>query len=208
MRLLDLFCGAGGCSVGYNHAGFDNITGVDINPQLHYPFKFIQSDALEYLRKHGHEYDVIHASPPCQAYSRSGMQWRKMGKKYPDLISEIRDELLKTGKIYIIENVPGAPLVNPIMLNGAKFGLLVNRKRLFECSFDIGFVMIPKEPPSRFRMGRPVTRGAMITPVGHFSNVAYAREQMQVDWMTQKELAQAIPPAYTEFIGKKILEIL
>lgn len=207
LRLLDLFCGAGGAAMGYHRAGFDDITGVDIKPMPRYPFRFIQGDALEYLAEHGHEYDVIHASPPCQAYSMAGQQWRASGKEYQDLVEPTRELLIATGKPYIIENVPGAPLINPTVLNGALFGMLVHRERLFECSFDIPFLLLP-QLPRPVNMGRPIIHGDVIQPVGHFSGVPYAREQMGIDWMTQAELAQAIPPAYTEYIGKQLMQVL
>jgi len=207
MRLLDLFCGAGGAGMGYHLAGFD-VVGIDINPQPHYPFKFIQSDALVYLKEHGHEFDVIHASPPCQAYSQASIQWRKSGKDYPDLIEPTRKLLKQIGKPYIIENVPGAPLINPTILTGAYFGLKVRRRRLFETSFPVDFILLPTDGKTNFRMGRPIRDGEEITPVGHFSNIPYARKEMGIDWMTGKELTQAIPPAYTEFIGKQLLETI
>lgn len=206
-RLLDLFCGAGGAGMGYHRAGFD-VTGVDIKAQKRYPFKFIQADALEYCREHGHEYDAIHASPPCQAYTMASQQWRAVGKDYPDLVLSTRDTLKAIGNPYIIENVPGAPLVNPHVLTGGAFGLRVRRKRLFETSWPLPFTLVGPDGKSHFRMGRPVQEGEWITPVGHFSNVAYAQKVMEIDWMGQKELAQAIPPAYTEWIGEQLLMFL
>ena len=204
MRILDLFCGAGGAAMGYHRAGFE-VVGVDIKPQPHYPFEFHQADALTYPLE---GFDAYHASPPCQAYSMAGQQWRAAGKEYPDLIGLTRDRLKLTGKLYIIENVMGAPLVNPIKLNGAKFNMRVRRTRLFECSFDLPLVLLPKEERSNFRMGRPVKEGDIVTPVGHFSNVPYVKRQMGIDWMTQGELAQAIPPAYTEYIGKELMKVI
>jgi DNA (cytosine-5)-methyltransferase 1 len=206
-RLLDLFCSAGGSAYGYMLAGF-HVTGVDIRPQPRYiGDEFHQADALEYLAAHGHEYAAIHASPPCQAYTDAARQWRIAGKEYPDLVAATREALKATGKPYVIENVPGAPLINPVVLNGAKFGLLVNRTRLFECSFPVPFELLPPQMPP-VKMGRRVQAGQVITPVGNFSNVAYAREQMGIDWMTQTELAQAIPPAYCEYIGAQLLAAL
>ena len=190
--------------MGYYRAGFD-VTGVDIKPQPHYPFKFIQADALE-VDLSG--YDAYHASPPCQGYSMASQQWRLSGKEYPKLIEGTRQRLIETGKPYVIENVPGAPLINPVLLNGAMFGMRIRRRRLFELSFEIPLFLIPKEEPSGFRMGRPVTENSIITPVGHFSGVAIAKKRMEIDWMGQAELAQAIPPAYTEFIGKHLLQHL
>lgn len=203
-RLLDLYCGAGGAAMGYHRAGFE-VVGVDIKPQPRYPFEFHQADALTYPLD---GFDVIHASPPCQAYSMAGRQWRQAGRNYPDLIAATRERLKATGKPYIIENVPGAPLINLIVLNGAFFALKVRRVRLFECNPQIPFVLLPNDAPSSFRMGRPIRDGEAITPVGHFSNVKYAQKQMEIDWMGQKDLAQAIPPAYTEFIGKQIIKAI
>ena len=207
VKLLDLFCGAGGAGMGYHRAGFE-VVGVDNRPMPRYPFEFHQADALEYLAAHWHEFDVIHASPPCQAYSMAGQQWRKAGTEYPDLIEPIREALIKTGKPYVIENVPGAPLINPTVLNGGLFCLRVRRTRLFETSFEMPLVLRPPEEKSSFRMGRPIKEGDVIVPVGHFSNIPYARRQMEIDWMTGKELTQAIPPAYTEFIGRELLRTL
>lgn len=205
--LLDLFCCAGGTSMGYHRAGFE-VVGVDIKPQPHYPFKFYQEDVTKMHWQFWENFAAIHASPPCQKYSMAGRQWRKAGKEYPDLIAIIRDRLKKTGRPYVIENVPGAPLINPIMLNGAMFGMRVRRIRFFECSFKIPLTLIPQDRPGTFRMGRPVKEGDMITPVGHFSNVSYARKEMGIDWMNQGELAQAIPPAYTEWIGKQLMKVI
>lgn len=206
-RLLDLFCGGGGCTKGYQNAGF-YVVGVDINPQPRYcGDEFYQDDAIEYVKKYGHLFDAIHASPPCQEYTKSAKQWRLNGNKYPDLISKTRDILIKSGKPYVIENVPNSPLINPIILNGSLFGLLVHRPRLFECSFHIKQPNIPKTKQP-IKMGRPIKDGDIIQPVGHFSNVGYAREQMGIDWLVRDELSQAIPPAYTEFIGKELMKIL
>lgn len=200
-RLLDLFCGAGGASMGYYRAGFE-VEGVDIKPQPHYPFKFYQADALEFPLD---GYDAYHASPPCQVYTKAGKQWRKFGKSYPDLIAIIRNKL--SDKLYIIENVPDAPLINPTILNGAMFGLLVHRIRLFECNFEIPFNLLPQNKKP-IKMGRPIKRiDDVIQPVGHLSGVKHARKVMGIDWyMTQSEIAEAIPPTYTEYIGKYLMK--
>ena len=205
--LLDLFSGAGGAAFGYYLAGF-RVVGVDNVFQKHYPFEFYLADALEYLAQHGAEFDAIHASPPCQAYSMAGRQWRSGGKEYPDLIDKTRQALLATGKPFVIENVTGAPLINPIVLNAAHFGMNLRRTRLFETSFNIPFMLLPKEGPSHFRMGRPPKNDDPIVPVGHFSNILKARTVMGIDWMTGAELSQAIPPAYTEYIGLQLMQFL
>lgn len=205
INVLDLCCGAGGCSVGYYFVGF-SVVGVDAANQPHYPeiFEFYQDDAINFLSSYGKYFDLIHVSPPCQNYSKSAQQWRKQGKEYPDLISSFRELLIKTGRPYVIENVPGAPLINPIFLNGAMFGLLVHRPRYFECSFPVEQPAMPRVK-APVKMGRPVKEGDIIQPVGHFSGVSYARKQMQIGWMNQKELSQAIPPAYTRYIANQYL---
>lgn len=205
MRCLDLFCGAGGAGEGYSLAGFD-VTGIDIVPQPKNPHKFILSDAILYLLEHGHEYDFIHASPPCQAYTKACKQWRKSGVEYPDLIAETRNALKKVGKPWVIENVPDSPLINPILLNGSVFGINVHRPRLFEASFPLPQPMVKKMSP--VKMGRPIKEGDIVQPVGHFSGVRYAAKEMGLEWMGQKELAQAIPPVYTKWIANEFLRSL
>lgn len=209
-RLLDLFCCAGGSAVGYYRAGFD-VFGVDNDPKplRHYPFPHVCADALEYVAEHGNEFDAIHASPPCQFVTRAAGQWRKAGREYPDLIQPMRQALKAPGCPYIIENVRGAPLIDPVMLNGAMFGLRVKRDRLFETNWPIApFILPPQERP--IKEGRPfdVRRPGTFYPVGHFSGVAAAREAMGIDWMTRAELAQAIPPCYTQWIGVQLRKYL
>jgi len=188
--LLDLFCGAGGAGWGYHLAGFD-VTGVDIKLQPHYPLRFFQGDALEYVAAYGHEYDVIHASPPCQFYSRQTRNARRPG--HADMVDLVRAALVKTHAAYVIENVPGSPLVNFLVLHGSMFGLLLFRERWFEChpmlAFSPATPRIDYRPTDLFH--RP-TKAAMSTALG-------------IDWMTTREMRQAIPPAYTRFIGTQLL---
>ncbi len=217
MRLLDLFCGAGGCAVGYHQAGFTNITGVDIVSMPRYPFRFIQADALEYLARHGQEFDVIHASPPCQAYSVTAPL---SSGNHPALVGQIRLALYETGRPYIIENVPGAPLMNPLMLCGTMFGLGVLRHRLFECNPEIWFPPASCAHDGRTTGNRCARAGITRTPSAEkdgyrFITVAgnnyladEGRRAMGIDWMTKKELSQAIPPAYTKWIGKCLIKAL
>ena len=201
-RLLDLFCCAGGAGEGYRLAGFD-VTGVDVVAQPKNPHRFVLCDALDYVAAHGHEYDAIHASPPCQAYTKAGKQWRKAGREYPDLIAATRNALVSAGKPWVIENVPGAPLINPVLLNGSVFGIRVHRPRLFETSF---LLEQPHVPPMRpVKMGRPINEGDVVQPVGHFSGVRYAAKETGLLWMGQAELAQAIPPAYTRYVGAALM---
>lgn len=204
--LLDLFCKAGGAGMGYYQAGFE-VVGVDIEPQPRYPFEFHQADALQFLREHGNEFDVIHASPPCQEYSvLSSLKT----KEYPTLIEPIRELLLLLGKPYIIENVPGAPLINPLLLCGTMFGLRVIRHRYFENNFNMHMAPFScnhwgRTQPRNDKRGKSkvasLERHSFLTVTGHDFRNADASKAMQIDWMTNKELAEAIPPAYTKFIG-------
>lgn len=209
-KLLDLFCGAGGCTAGYQRAGFW-VRGVDIKPQKRYCGDgFLQVEAMEYLVwlvTSGviEDFDAIHASPPCQGYAATRVLRQS---EHPMLIEDIRRLLQQSGKPYVIENVPGAPLLDPVRLNGQMFGLNVDRERWFECGgFTVPFFLLPPRRRA-IKMGRPVIDGDIIQVVGHFSNVAYARRAMGIEWMTGKELSQAIPPAYTEFIGRQLMGAL
>lgn len=212
-RLLDLFCGAGGAGEGYHRAGFD-VTGVDLARQPNYPHAFVQADALEYLREHGGEFDVIHASPPCQAYSTITPDQ----SRHPRLIAPVRDLLIASGKPYVIENVAGArrELVEPMMLCGSSFGLNVRRHRFFESSEWL--MSIPCDHESQpamvgvygdhgydghlYRASDGSKRGRRA------ADVHAAREAMGMGWGTWREVAEAIPPAYTEFIGAQLLRAL
>jgi DNA (cytosine-5)-methyltransferase 1 len=224
-RLLDLFCCAGGAGMGYHRAGFE-VVGVDIEPQPRYPFEFHQADALEYLAAHGHEFDAIHASPPCQGYSALNTMWNS--REHPKLIGQVRELLIKTGKPYVIENVEGAKkeLISPLMLCGSFFGLESNgyqlrRHRLFESNVFLmrGNLCYHAEKTvgvygakardialeKRHYSQDKETRGA---PVGVVLPKEVGFEAMGIDWMTQDELSEAIPPAYTEYIGKQLLQVL
>lgn len=206
-RLLDLFCCAGGAAMGYHRAGFE-VVGVDIRPQKHYPFEFHQADAMTYPLD---GFDVIHASPPCQGYSVT--QSINGGSDAPRLVEKVREMLAETGKFYVIENVPGAPLINYVLLCGSMFdGLRVYRHRLFECSPQIIF------PPATcsHKYSMPASKGEyhtldaqdFITCVGHNFRGSDGRKAMGINWMNRDELSQAIPPAYTEFIGRQLMEAM
>jgi DNA (cytosine-5)-methyltransferase 1 len=206
--LLDLFCGAGGASMGYHQAGFE-VTGVDIKPQKNYPFHFNQGDALEFLHEYGHYFDAIHASPPCQRHSTLGKGNNANSDKYPDLLAPTRDAIAATGKPYVIENVPSAPLVNPIMLCGEMFGLRVIRHRLFESNV---LLMQPEHLPHRgrvagWRHGEKFDGPyfAVYGNGGGKGTLQEWRDAMGMPWcQTKLEIAEAIPPAYTEFIGSQL----
>lgn len=206
-KLLDLFCGAGGAGMGYHRAGFE-VVGVDINPQPNYPFEFIQGDALEVGRAIGAQFDAIHASPPCQRFSP--LAALHPDNDYPDLVDDVRALLRDLGKPYAIENVPDAPLQSPLILCGTMFGLRVLRHRAFECNPPIWF---PPAVCNHWGQMAPSKGVYHSFEVGDFITVAgnnYVREDgmvaMGVDWyMTRPELSEAIPPAYTEFIGKHLM---
>lgn len=290
-KLLDLFCGAGGCSQGYARAGF-HVTGVDNEFQSRHPgaptlftpdeFRFVQADALEYVAAHGREYDAIHASPPCQAFC--SLRFMPNARPHINLIPETRAALLAAGRPFVIENVPGAPLIEPVMLCGTMFdlrtdcGAELRRHRMFETNWHLkcdkkcshgdrkrrrslgqhaakdGKVITIVGHTAEFRGGRticvngtglPLSGGKVITVVGDHPRdeaaryarrrtisitgstpqratrqydgrtvtllrrecfpVSAARTAMGIDWMIMAELSQAIPPAYTEWIGRQLL---
>ena len=206
-RLLDLFCGAGGCSVGYARAGFE-VVGVDIEPQPNYPFEFIQGDALDLLDDFIYKadaIDAIHASPPCQAFTTAQVIH---GREHPDLLTPCRELLKKTGLPWVIENVPGAPMKRDFELCGSQFGLKSENGRLVRHRwFEVG----GWTPP--FSLRPPCNHsGPTISVFGHGGHIYHGvddwREVMGIDWMKRDELAQAIPPAYTEHIGRYLLNEL
>jgi len=204
-RLLDLFCGAGGAGMGYSRAGFD-VVGVDHLPQPRYPFEFIEDDALSYLEglifdRRTTYFDLIHASPPCQDYS--ALLALQNGKQYEQLIPPIRDLLQQSGAPYVIENMVGAPLIDPVLLCGSSFGLGVRRHRIFET-----YPPVYMRPPCAHHGTEPLDVTGTGGPGGRHrkpKNMKQASEAMGIDWMKRKELTQAIPPAYCEFIGRELL---
>ena len=205
-KLLDLFCGAGGASMGYFRAGFE-VEGVDIKPQPHYPFKFYLADALEFPLG---GYDAYHASPPCQAWCKYTNVHKDLAEKYPDVIACVRCRLKETGKPYIIENVPQAPLADYIVrLCGSSFYLPIRRHRHFESNSPMltppcnHSWQKPQYPSSTDR--KPMSRRTM--EIGSWDiPLAQQRKGMDIDWMSVEELSEAIPPAYTEYIGKYLIE--
>jgi DNA (cytosine-5)-methyltransferase 1 len=200
-RALDLFCGAGGASMGLYRAGFD-VTGIDINPQPRYPFRFIQGDAMEAdLRG----YDLVWASPPCQAYSQSAMSQRNKGKQYPDLLSVTREKLQNEANMWIIENVPGAPMRPDVKLCGCQFGLELRRERWFETSWN-GLCLLPgcvHLHPVVSVVGHG-TPSWVRKKLGFNPTISDYRAAMGINWMNRNELSQAIPPVYSEFLGRQI----
>lgn len=217
-RLLDLFSGAGGCAKGYQRAGF-YVVGVDIEPQPNYcGNEFYQGDALDWLRwlleepfiadvnEHSErwielgEFDAIHVSPPCQRWSTAQPL---RGREHPDLLTPTREFLLTMGLPYVIENVPGAPLREPLVLCGSSFGLPMLRHRHFECNFP---AMAPNCAHGQLRSFEH--RGGIRRSVGVFGHefpADVSRAAMGTPWMTRDECAQAIPPAMTEHVGHYLL---
>ena len=199
-KLLDLFCCQGGAGMGYHRAGF-KVTGVDLTSQPRYPFVFWRRDALDFLARYGRFFDAIHASPPCQAYTKAQ---KLQGNEHPDLIGPTRDLLESLGKPYVIENVPGAPLRVDLELCGRSFGIGTYRHRIFESNVPLTALPHPDHDVPTTKMGRPPKDGEFMHVVGNFSGVAKAREAMGIDWMTRDGLREAIPPAYTEYIGAQL----
>lgn len=219
-RLLDLFCGAGGAAMGYHRAGFE-VVGVDINPQPRYPFEFHQADAMTFPLD---GFDVIHASPPCQAYS---ITRNAHSREHPDLVPATLARLVASNLPWVVENVVGAPLPEPLTLCGSMFELVADdhyigapvqlkRHRLFASS---GFLMAPG--PCRHLAGVRVggvyggawSKNRTIDPTvkrtgGYAPPADVQRVLMEIDWMTRRELNQAIPPAYTEWIGRQLLAVM
>ncbi len=198
--------------MGYHRAGF-KVTGVDIRPQKNYPFDFHQADVLDLDPEWVASFDAIAASPPCQAFSQATKRWKD--RQHPDLLDPTRELLTRTGRPWVIENVPGAPLRNPRLLCGSMFDLDVQRHRLFEANWPLRDhqwpcrhkIWAPRYPAARGEQRRAGNLAKVITVAGHADYAGHAELRslaMGIDWMTQAELSQAIPPAYTEFIGHQL----
>jgi len=202
MKILDMFCGAGGCSAGYAKAGF-SVTGVDLYKQPRYPFEFYQEDAIKFLLANYTKYDIVHASPPCQFYSKTKVLTKK---NHVDLVLKTREALLSCGVPYIIENVVGAELIKPTLLCGTMFNLSLYRHRIFETSFPVTAPVHNVHIVPQVKMGRKPGPHEYIQVVGNFIGIDIAKEAMGISWMIGKELSQAIPPAYTEYIANQFIE--
>jgi DNA (cytosine-5)-methyltransferase 1 len=219
-RVLDTFCCAGGMAMGYHQAGFE-VVGVDIHPQPNYPFTFIQADAIDYIREHGHEFTLGHGSPPCQAYTPLNAYNHKI---YPDLIGPTRAAFEATGLPYVIENVEAAApeLKDPMLLCGPMFDLKVYRHRLFETNWGL------TAPPHPAHVARCTRNGYLPTPEKPFMSIhggkhsrAWQRaacDAMDMPWIKVaedakveriqlgiREVCEAIPPAYARWIGERFL---
>ncbi|GLW30156.1 DNA methylase [Actinoplanes regularis] len=213
--LLDLYCCQGGAAAGYAAAGFD-VIGVDLAPQPRYPYRFVQADALGYLRMLIDTgaiaaFAAVHASPPCQRKTRAQ---KIQQRDHPALIAPTRALLAATGLPYVIENVvpdgsDDDPLIGPVTLCGAMFpGLHTYRHREFESNMPL---TVPAHPPHRaptVKMGRPVHDGDWYHAVGNFSNVGYVRRDLGTPWMNRDGLRECIPPAYAEYIGQQLITTL
>jgi DNA (cytosine-5)-methyltransferase 1 len=212
MRILDLFCGAGGASAGLRQAFPEaEIVGIDIKPQPRYPFKFIQGDVLNHFdaaSAHLCSFHFVWASPPCQRYSSGAGKWGTQAN-HPHLIPVVRERLIASEVPYVIENIPaaGKHLLHPVMLCGTQFGLGVFRHRLFEASFLVGEIAHARHTGS-------IGDGRYHTVTGHAGGsskrdgwknggTADWRIAMGIDWMVGSELAEAIPPAYARYIGEQ-----
>lgn len=221
-KLLDLFCCAGGCAKGYHDAGFE-VVGVDIVDRPNYPYKFIKADALEVLKdvEFIKQFDAIHASPPCQCYSKLkylSSNVEKWEEEHVDLVAPTRELLIKTGKPYVIENVEGAPLINPIKLCGSQFeNMYTQRPRLFESNIHLRKPDAPVVRHKTLKLGQGPAEDGYITVAGTRppkgmnevqAKLYYGFALGGIDWMSLEELTQAIPPCYTNWIGKQIVDYL
>lgn len=214
MRLLDAYCCAGGASFGYALAGFE-VEGVDNNPRADYPFRQHEGDAIAFIREHGHEYAAIAASPPCQRHTTLTKGHLAQGRDYGhvDLIAETREAIEATGKPYVLENVIGAraELRDPVMLCGLSFGLRVFRHRLFESNVPLSVPAHPSHKGHRVAGWRHGVKyeGDMLAVYGDGGGKGSTAEWqagMGIDWTTDRVcLAEAIPPAYTEHLGRQLL---
>ena len=230
MRLLDLFCGEGGAAMGYSRAGFD-VFGVDTSSQRlrTYPFPSVEADAIEFVLDHGHEFDAIHASPPCTGYTRGTAAIPDRLERYDRLIGATREALLIVGKPFVIENVADArpELLDPVMLCGRMFGLgaidedgtplVLDRHRLFEGGNGVTLTAPRHEKHDRTmqvagayggarrdkREAREVRKGGYVPP-----SLDVLRSLLGTPWMTEEGCFLSIPPAYTEHLGKQVVALL
>lgn len=213
--LVDLFCCQGGASTGYEAAGF-RVIGVDMHPQPRYPFPFVQMDAILFLFTmlmfgevagiNAADVVAYAASPPCQRRTRAQ---KIRGREHPRLITPTRQFLRQLGRPYIIENVvpdgpDDDPLIDPVTLCGAMFGLHTYRHRQFEASFPIEVPSHPGHDRPTVKMGRPLADGDWYHAVGNFSNVPYVAADLGVPWMTRDGMRECIPPSYARHVGAQL----
>lgn len=204
-RVLDLFCGGGGVSMGIYLAGASKVTGVDIKEEPEYPcltsenFTFIQADATKFDMDFLRSFDFIWASPPCQSYTFASARWRNLGKTYPDLVEPTRNMLLSSGVPFCMENVISAPLRKDLLLCGEMFGIKVIRHRIFELN---GF---KARQPQHISHKGSVKAGHYVTVAGHGgdgkASLKAWQDAMQIHWIKNKKtLAESIPPVYSRYI--------
>lgn len=208
MRLLDLFCGAGGAARGYADAGFD-VVGVDIEPQPEYPYTFHQGDATDLVWADwftASDFDLIHASPPCQAFTAMGNRWKS--PRWDDLVKPTRRLLKYIGLPYVIENVVGAPIRKDLYLTGSMFNLDVHRPRIFELGhwWTLSYPPPPRVPDPVAVYGKPDGRRLWTRSDGTehraWASIAEGQAALETPWITDAvQLAEAIPPAYTRYLG-------
>lgn len=210
-KMLVYFCCQGGACKGYENAGFD-VTPSDIVPQpRHYaPGKVIVADAITHLAglirtREIRKYAAVGGSPPCQRFT---LAQRIQKREHPDLIAPFRELCIASGLPYVIENVPGAPLNDPVELCGAAFGLRTYRHRLFESNVPLAAPVHQEHQAPLVKMGRPLAEGDWYQAVGNFSNVPYVRADMGVPWMTREGIRECIPPIYAEYIGRQLIQVL
>ena len=207
-RALDLYCCAGGASMGLHQAGFD-VVGIDIEAQPQYPFPFIQADVtrIDFAR-----FDFVWASPPCQAYCAiQNINTRAPKRDHPRLIEPVRRKLVLSGAAYCIENVIGAPLIEPVVLCGSSFGLGVRRHRQFECNFPVerpDCRHAESERPIAVYGDHPQGSKDKSYRINRARTLAEGQAAMGIDWMDWRPLTQAIPPAFAEHIGRAAIQHL
>lgn len=210
--ILDCFCGAGGAAMGYHQAGYD-VVGIDIMDQPRYPFKFLQGDALAYLKRKWHKYDAIHASPPCQKFTRGAMRW-DAGGNHLDLLTPTLDFLETLPIPWVVENVEQAAtkfrsMTPDIILCGTMFGLGVFRHRAFQS--NVALEGLPHAPHAgrigdgKYHTVAGNTGGSSTRDGWTNGGLAEWRKAMGIDWMNAREIAESIPPAFTKFIGKQLI---
>lgn len=213
-RVLDGCCGAGGMAMGLSRAGWD-VVGVDLEPQPHYPFEFVQGDVIERLADPSFmaRFDAVHVSPPCQDHSAMSRNYGAPLHGTGWLLAAVLERLAPMRLPWVVENVVGAAMPSPVELCGASFGLGasgldLNRHRLFQANFAM------LAPPCQHRRGQTMgvyghgTNAWHRKKLGRNLTIAEMREAMGIDWMTLKELTQAIPPAMGEWIGTQLLASL
>lgn len=202
-RLVDFGCGNGGSLRGYEQAGFE-VVGVDILPQPNLAHEFVQMDAVEFMDRYGADFDVWTGSPPCQRWSRMSKSRPGLVSTYPDLITPWRNRMRASGKLWVLENVVGSPLEDPMTLCGLSFGKEMYRHRWFQSNAPL---LPPYHPPHvvpASKAGHWVP-GTFFSVAGHCAPMWKAREVMDIDWMCREDLVEAIPPYFAKHVGDQLM---